>query len=117
MRESIERIREADCGYPEMSVLKAYEAAPLITVGERCTQAQECRECLEVCAPKVFLLAPDARMVSHTKYPLIRIGWENRKHEAMRVIAAEPAVCTLCMACVRVCPLNCITIEERNVGS
>lgn len=117
MRESIERIREADSGYPEIQVLKEYEAAPLITVSERCRQPQECRQCLEVCAPKVFLLAPDAKMVSHTKYPLIRVGWENRKHEAMRVIAAEPTVCTLCMACVRVCSLDCITVKERNLSS
>jgi ferredoxin len=113
MRESIERIREADSGYPELSILPAYQAAPLITVDERCLEPQECRGCLEVCAPKVFLLAPDAKMVSHTKYPMIRAGWENRHHEAMRVIAAEPTVCTLCMACVRVCPLDCITIEQR----
>ena len=113
MREDIERIRKAESGYPELAILPAYEAAPLISVGEQCKEPQECRECLEVCAPKVFLLAPDAKMVSHTKYPMIRVGWENRKHEAMRVIAAEPAVCTLCMACVRVCPLKCIIVKER----
>jgi ferredoxin len=112
VRESIERIREADSGYPELEVLEAYKTAPLITVGEECTRPQECRKCLEVCAPKVFLLAPDAKMVKHTKYPLVRVGWDNRRHEAMRVIAAEPTLCTLCMACVRVCPLDCVTIED-----
>ena len=111
MRESIERIREADCGYPELKILEEYKAAPLIAVGEECTQPQECRKCMEICAPKVFVLAPDAKLVLHTKYPLIRVGWETRVHEAMRVIAAEPALCTLCGACVRVCPLHCITIE------
>lgn len=113
MRESIERIREVDCGYPELRILEAYKAAPLITVGEECTQAQECRKCMEICAPKVFVLVPDAKMVPHTKYPLIRVGWENRKHESMRVIAAEPTLCTLCMACVRVCPLDCIAIRGQ----
>jgi NAD-dependent dihydropyrimidine dehydrogenase PreA subunit len=113
MRESIERIREVDCGYPELEVLEQYKAAPLITVGEECTQAQECRKCMEICAPKVFVLAPDANMVLQTKYPLIRVGWENRQHEAMRVIAAEPALCTLCMACVRVCPLHCVVIKGQ----
>jgi NAD-dependent dihydropyrimidine dehydrogenase PreA subunit len=111
VRESIERIREAGCGYPELNILAEYKAAPLITIGEECTQPQECRECMETCAPKVFVLAPDAKLVSHTKYPLIRVGWENRTHKAMRIIAAEPTVCTVCMACVRVCPLHCVTIE------
>ena len=112
MREDIERIRKADTsGYPELKILEEYKRAPLITVGEECTRPQECRKCLEVCAPKVFLLAPDARIVSHTKYPLIRVGWEERGHDAMRIIAAEPTLCTSCMACVRECPLHCITIE------
>ena len=112
MRGDIERIRQADTsGYPELKILEEYQRAPLITVGAECTQPQECRKCLEICAPKVFLLAPDARIVSHTKYPLIRAGWEEREHEAMRIIAAEPTLCTSCMACVRVCPLDCITVE------
>jgi len=114
MREDIERIREGDtAGYPDLTILEEYKRAPLITVGEECTQPQECRKCLEICAPKVFLLAPDAGIVSHTKHPMIRMGWENRPHEAMRVIAAEPTLCTLCMACTRVCPLDCITVETR----
>ena len=114
MRESIERIREGDTtGYPELNILEEYRRAPLVTVGEECTQPQECRKCLEVCAPKVFLLAPDARIASHTEHPMIRMGWENRPHEAMRVIAAEPTLCTSCMACVRVCPLDCIAVETR----
>ena len=113
MRERIERIREGDTtGYPELNILEEYRRAPLITVGEECTQPQECRKCLEVCAPKVFLLAPDARIVSHTEHPMIRMGWEDRPHEAMRLIAAEPTLCTSCMACVRVCPLDCIGIEN-----
>lgn len=111
MRESIERIREADSGYPELKILEEYKKAPLITVGEECTQAHECRKCMEICAPKVFVLIPDAQLVEHDIYPLIKVGWERRAHEAMRVVAAEPTVCTLCMACVRVCPLQCITIE------
>ncbi len=111
MRESIERIRQSDMGFPELEVLEAYKKAPIITVGEQCTQPQDCRKCMEICATKVFVLIPDAKLVSHTKYPLIREGWELRAHEAMRVISAEPTVCTLCMACVRVCPLQCITIE------
>ena len=115
MRERIERIREGDTtGYPELSILEEHKRAPFITAGEECTQPQECRKCLEVCAPKVFLLAPDARIVSHTEHPMIRMGWEDRPHEAMRVIAAEPTLCTLCMACVRVCPLQCIGIEARS---
>jgi ferredoxin len=111
MKESIKRIREADSGYPELKILEEYKAAPLITVGEECTQPHECRKCLEICAPKVFVLAPDAKIVSRPEYPFVRIGWENVRAEAMRVIAAEPTVCTLCMACLRECPLHCITIE------
>lgn len=115
MRESIERIRQEDTsGYPDLGILEEYKRAPLINVSEECTQPQECRKCLEICAPKVFLLAPDARLVSYNKYPLMRIGWEDRQPEAMRVIAAEPTVCTLCMACVRACPHNYITIETSS---
>ena len=113
MKESIERIREVDCGYPELQITEAYKAAPLITVGEECTQPQECRKCMEICAPKVFILAPDAKIVPTPEHPLVKMGWEAAKVEAMRVLAAEPTVCTLCMACVRVCPLNCMTVKAK----
>ena len=112
MIEDIERIRADDTtDYAELSILEEYKRAPIIDVSEECTQPQECRRCLEICAPKVFLLAPNAKVVSHTEFPLIRIGWEDGTPEGMRIIAAEPTVCTLCMACVRECPLHCITIK------
>lgn len=111
MKESIDRIRESDCGYPELEITEAYQTAPVINVGEECTEPHECRKCLEICAPKVFVLIPDAKMVATPEFPLVKKGWENAKVEAMRVIAAEPALCTQCMGCVRVCPLNCITIK------
>jgi len=112
VKEDIERIRQSDMGFPELVMLEAYKKAPVITVGEQCTQPQECRKCMEICATKVFVIIPDAKLVPHTRYPLIREGFElAAAPEAMRVVAAEPTVCTLCMACVRVCPLQCITIE------
>jgi len=118
MKENIKRIREMDTsGYPDTEITKEYKRAPLITVGEECTQPQECRKCLEICAPKVFVLCPDLRAVPSTyKYPLMKVGWEDRRPEAMQVIAAEPTLCTQCMACVRVCPHNCITIEMPAIG-
>ena len=115
MRENIERIRREDTtGYPGMNIMEEYKKAPLITIDEECTQPQECRKCLEVCAPKVLVLAPDAKLASLSGYPLIRVGWEDRPHEAMRIIAAEPTLCTLCMACVRECPLHCITVKTSS---
>lgn len=116
MKEDIERIRQSDMGFPELEILEAYKKAPLITVGEQCTQPQDCRKCMEICATKVFVLIPDAKLVSHDRYPLIREGWGWEGVEGMRVIAAEPTVCTLCMACVRVCPLQCITVVEQAAG-
>ncbi|MBW2061363.1 MAG: hypothetical protein JRI95_07340 [Deltaproteobacteria bacterium] len=115
MKENIERIREADCGYPELEITEAYRMAPIITVGDECVQPQDCRQCLEVCAPKVFVLAPDLKMVPTPEHPMVNVGWENAKAEAMRVIAAEPALCTQCMGCVRVCPENCITVKAQPV--
>ncbi|MBW2091939.1 MAG: hypothetical protein JRI34_07440 [Deltaproteobacteria bacterium] len=113
MKESIERIREADCGYPELEITEAYKSAPVITIGEECLEPHECRKCLEICAPKVFVLSPNAKMVPTPELPMVKKGWENVKVEATRVIAAEPAVCTLCMSCVRECPLNCITVKAK----
>lgn len=113
MKESIERIRQADSGYPELKIIEAYKAAPLITVGEQCTSPQDCRKCLELCAPKVFVLAPDAKLMPTPEHPVVKVGWEATKVEAMRVIAAEPTVCTLCMTCVRACPIHCITIKAK----
>ncbi len=113
MKEDINRIREADCGYPELVITEAYKNAPEITVSEKCVDPQECRQCLEVCAPKVFVLAPDLAMVPTPEHPMVNIGWENARPEAMRVIAAEPALCTQCMGCVRVCPANSITVKFK----
>jgi len=116
MREDIERIRTGDTtGYAELNILEEYKRAPVIDITEECTQPQECRKCMEVCAPKVFLLAPDSKVVSLTEFPLVRVGWEDRAPERMRIIAVEPTVCTLCMACVRECPLHCITIRTPAV--
>jgi len=38
VKEDIERIRQSDMGFPELEMLEAYKKAPVITVGEQCTQ-------------------------------------------------------------------------------
>ena len=60
---------------------------------------RECRKCLNVCDPAVFLMHPTLREHEDPYNP-----------EEWIITAVWPSMCTGCNRCVEVCPINAISL-------
>jgi NADH-quinone oxidoreductase subunit I len=77
---------------------------PIININrERCTTPFDCKRCLRVCPPAVFVVFA-TKMIK---------GVELDKKEPgnYAVSAMYRDKCTACMKCVDVCPVNAITMS------
>ncbi|MGV9102804.1 MAG: ATP-binding protein [Promethearchaeia archaeon] len=61
---------------------------------------RECRKCLRICDPAVFLMHPTLEEHPDPYNP-----------ERWKITPVWPSLCMGCMKCVEVCPENAITVK------
>jgi ferredoxin len=78
-------------------------AAPKISIDHgKCTTPFDCKKCLQACHPGVFWVLP----VKNVKFK----ETDAKEPGAFKLTVQYRAMCTGCKDCVKVCPVDALTI-------